>query len=81
LFVGNTGSKGVGRKVAANTDSCALDHSSLILWEWWALETIAVHFRNVVFFGREVVVLIDDWVEEFVELLVRAVRACINTDT
>lgn len=71
LVLGNTWSKWVCSEVAANSDPGRFDHSSLIFWKRWGVEAGGIHVGDVL--GIDVVavvVLLNDWVENLVELLV-----------
>jgi len=81
LSLADTWSERVVGEVAANTDSCGLDHRGLIFWKSWSVKRCGVHIGDVVVTGRMSVVVLDDLVEELVELGVRALGSSVNTDS
>lgn len=81
LLVRDAGAEWEVSKIAADTDAGTLDHLGLVLGESWALQAVNGHLRLVFGIGSVTVVGLDDTIEKLVELLVRAVRASVHTDT
>lgn len=80
LLVGDTWSKSVVGEVTADTDTGGVDHSSLILWEWWAVELGGVHVGDVLGVWAVLVVVLNNEIEELGELLVGVVGTSVGTD-
>lgn len=80
LIVCDARSKGEISQVATHTNTGALDHLGFILRELWAIEAVAVHFRDVLVRDLVAVVGLNQWVKELAELRVRAVRAGVKTN-
>lgn len=81
LVFGFTGAKREVSKVAADTDTGRVDHSSLILGERGGIKIGRVHVGNVGGIGSVAMVVLDNLVEEIGEGLVRVVGASIAANT
>ena len=67
VLLGDSWSEWVLSEVTSDSNTGGHDHSSLVLWEWWAVKTTGIHVRNMVVSWLQTVVVLDDLVEELVE--------------
>lgn len=82
FWVVDTWSKWESIQVSSNSDSCAPDHSCLIWWEIWGIQSIIWILSGVkVTSGVVSMILHDDWIEDVSELSVRVLGACIDTNS
>ena len=82
LWVVDTWSKWESIQVSSNSDSCAPDHSCLIWWEIWGIQSIIWILSGVeVTSGVVSMILHDDWIEDVSELSVRVLGTGIDTNS
>jgi hypothetical protein len=81
LFIGDAGAKRVTVKVSSDSDTGALNHSSIFLGEGRGNEFGCVHIRGMFICLLVFVVVRYDEVKEVLKLVVRVVAACIHTNT
>jgi hypothetical protein len=81
LSFADTWSKRIASEISADSDSCGVDHSSLILGEISVFKTISSHVRDVLIIFSMLVVVLNNLVENLGELGISIVRSGIETDT
>jgi hypothetical protein len=81
LGSGNGSTKWVSSEVSGNSNSSGVDHLVLISWEWWAVQFVVIHGRDVLVSWLVTVVSLDDLVHEWGEGIVRVVGSSVNSDT
>jgi len=80
LLFGNSWSESEVCEVTSDTDTCRVDHGSLVSWESWGVELAGIHAGDMAVSWLVTVVVEDDLVEELAEGGVRVSRSSVGTN-